>query len=146
MHTVGRTGIGSFVTSTPAKIEAVSEMPGRRSCSSSAGKWSRCRNRWSFFLPSHVPIVIHLLCKCYLFSLTYSSTISDLHCHRSTHHITTRQVFGRRSITFHETLALSIRISSQVIAFQAMLKINTSELRRIPPSPLHPSVMRQPAP
>jgi hypothetical protein len=33
------TGIGSFVTSTPAKMEAVSEIPGRRVLSVSAGRW-----------------------------------------------------------------------------------------------------------
>lgn len=35
---VGNTGIGCLVTSTPAKIEAVSEIPGNRSCNTSAGR------------------------------------------------------------------------------------------------------------
>ena len=36
-------GERSLVTSTPAKILAVSEMPGRRSASVSGGRWSKCR-------------------------------------------------------------------------------------------------------
>ena len=38
-----RTGIGSFVRSTPAKIFALSEIPGRRACRIAGSRWSRWR-------------------------------------------------------------------------------------------------------
>ena len=40
-----------MVTSTPAKIMAVSEMPGRRTASCSGGRWCSCRYTWSFSGP-----------------------------------------------------------------------------------------------
>ena len=44
--------MGSRVTSTPAKIMAVSEMPGSLDLSTSAGRWWSCRYTWSFSGPT----------------------------------------------------------------------------------------------
>ena len=41
--TVGSTGMGSRVTSTPAKMRAVSAMPGNRSLITAGPRCSRCR-------------------------------------------------------------------------------------------------------
>ena len=59
------TGMGkvswTFVTSTPAKIAAVSLMPGRRSASSSGGRWLRCRWMWSPSGPHPRPSLISMV-------------------------------------------------------------------------------------
>ncbi|KAH3897262.1 hypothetical protein DPMN_021449 [Dreissena polymorpha] len=44
--------MGSRVTSTPAKIIAVSEIPGRRVLRTSAGRWESWRYTWSFKGPT----------------------------------------------------------------------------------------------
>ena len=51
----------TLVTSTPAKMAAVSEMPGRRSASSSGGRWFRCRYTWSFSGPHPRPSRISIV-------------------------------------------------------------------------------------
>lgn len=51
----------ALVTSTPAKMAAVSEMPGRRSASSSGGRWLRCRYTWSFSGPHPRPSRISIV-------------------------------------------------------------------------------------
>ena len=53
--------MGCFVTSTPAKMAAVSEMPGNRSASVSGGKWFRCRLMWSFSGPTPRPSRISMV-------------------------------------------------------------------------------------
>lgn len=47
--------MSTLVTSTPAKMAAVSEMPGKRSARSSGGRWLRCRYTWSFSGPHPRP-------------------------------------------------------------------------------------------
>ena len=50
-----------MVTSTPAKMAAVSEMPGRRSASTSGGRWSRCRCSHSALGPQPRPSRISMV-------------------------------------------------------------------------------------
>ena len=52
---VALSGARALVTSTPAKMAAVSEMPGSRSASTSGGRWFRCRYTWSLLGPQPRP-------------------------------------------------------------------------------------------
>lgn len=51
----------ALVTSTPAKMAAVSEIPGRRSASTSGGRWLRCRYTWSLCGPTPRPSRISIV-------------------------------------------------------------------------------------
>ena len=61
LHTGMSKVSSTFVTSTPAKMAAVSLMPGRRSASSSGGRWLRCRWMWSPSGPHPRPSLISMV-------------------------------------------------------------------------------------
>lgn len=119
--------MGSLVTSTPAKIMAVSEMPGSLVASCWGGRWWSCRYTWSFSGPTPLKrsrrelqkvtavsfVVSRHVYLHALMGLTHSHTefipaLSDLYCHGARHHISRGQIFGVGCIALHETLSLTV--------------------------------------
>ena len=81
--------MGSLVTSTPAKIIAVTEFPGRRAWSCSGGE------------------VVELQENVILLRST-ASTLADLDRHGTRHNVPGGQILGHRGIPLHEPLALAV--------------------------------------
>ena len=81
--------MGSLVTSTPAKIIAVTEFPGRRAWSCYGGE------------------VVELQENVILLRST-ASTLADLDRHGTRHNVPGGQILGHRGIPLHEPLALAV--------------------------------------
>lgn len=111
------TGEGSLVTSTPAKTQADSEIPGSLSWSRAAGRCSKCKWIWSFLGPT-------LEIKEYFWIYPLPSKISLTMALETT----------------------SLEAKSFAVGAYLSINLSPSEFLRIPPSPLQPSVIKHPDP
>lgn len=119
--------MGSLVTSTPAKIMAVSEIPGSLVASCCGGRWWSCRYTWSFSGPTPLneqrqegvktnscaltfldQTVVHNNMSQTCLNMRSIPALSDLYSHGAGHHISGGQVLGIGCIALHEALSLTV--------------------------------------
>lgn len=123
--------MGSLVTSTPAKIMAVSEIPGSLVANCWGGRWCSCRYTWSFSGPTPLrdrqrgrwrKYAVETSVREFMWyihkshwhltlsnsSNNHTPALSDLYGHGAGHDVSGGQVFGVGCIALHEALPLTV--------------------------------------